>query len=43
MINYILGFISFPLVLFVISQHDLKRINKLRDRNGAVKKQGSHL
>jgi hypothetical protein len=43
MINYILGFISFPLVLFAISRHDRKRINKLKDPNGAVKKQGAHL
>lgn len=43
MTYFILGFISFPLALLALSRHDKKRINKLKDRNGAVKKQGAHL
>jgi hypothetical protein len=39
----LIGFIAFPALLFAISRHDRKRINKLKDRNGAVKKQGAHL
>jgi hypothetical protein len=40
---FLLGFISFPLALIALSRHDRKRINKHKDRNGAVKKQGAHL
>jgi len=40
---FLLGFFSFPLALLALSRHDRKRINKLRDANGAVKKQGAHL
>jgi hypothetical protein len=40
---FLLGFISFPLALLALSRHDRRRINKLKDRNGAVKKQGAHL
>lgn len=40
---FILGFLSFPALLFAISRHDRKRINKLKDPNGAVKRQGAHL
>jgi hypothetical protein len=43
MAYFLLGFISFPLALIALSRHDRKRINKLKDANGAVKKQGAHL
>jgi hypothetical protein len=43
MTYFLLGFISFPLALLALSRHDRRRINKLKDRNGAVKKQGAHL
>jgi hypothetical protein len=39
----LIGFLSFPALLFAISRHDRKRINKLKDSNGTVKKQGPHL
>jgi hypothetical protein len=39
----LIGFIAFPALLFALSRHDRKRINKLKDANGAVKKQGAHL
>lgn len=39
----IIGFLSFPALLFAISRHDRKRINKAKDANGAVKRQGAHL
>jgi hypothetical protein len=40
---FLLGFIAFPAFLYALSRHDRKRINKHKDRNGAVKKQGAHL
>ena len=44
--NYVIagliGFIAFPLTLLAISRHDRKRINRLKDPNGAVRKQGAH-
>lgn len=40
---FLLGFLSFPAFLFAISRHDRKRIAKLKDSNGAVKRQGAHL
>lgn len=39
----LIGFLSFPALLFAISRHDRKRINRLKDPNGAVRKQGAHL
>jgi hypothetical protein len=39
----LIGFIAFPAFIYAISRHDRKRINKLKDANGAVKKQGAHL
>ena len=34
----VLGFIGFPFLLFLISRHDKRRINKLKDQYGAVRK-----
>jgi len=39
----LIGFIAFPAFLFAISRHDRKRIDRMKDPNGAVRKQGAHL
>lgn len=40
---FIIGFITFPATLLALSMYDRRRINRMKDANGAVRKQGAHL